>query len=168
VIQRYDLEQGRLALRLCCVVQPDALALGEDSVWAVERYDEQVVRLDPETGAVRAEISFGAPRPPGLNFRGNPILTAAVIGEGGVWVSDFIDGVVWWIDPRTNSVKRTISVGSAGAIDVGFGSIWVANRVDGTVSRIDPSSGRIVARIKVAERVGALAVGEGGVWVAVP
>jgi peptide/nickel transport system substrate-binding protein len=69
---------------------------------------------------------------------------------------------------RTNSVKRTISVGSAGAIDVGFGSIWVANRVDGTVSRIDPSSGRIVARIKVAERVGALAVGEGGVWVAVP
>jgi DNA-binding beta-propeller fold protein YncE len=104
----------------------------------------------PKQGPFGPRFHLGAPRPPGLNFRGNPILTAAVTGEGGVWVSDFIDGVVWWIDPRTNSVKRTIDVGSAGAIDVGFGSIWVANRVDGTGSRIDPSSGRIVARIKVA------------------
>jgi class 3 adenylate cyclase len=167
-VQRYDVEAGELSAALCCSVQPDALALGEDALWAIERYDEQVARLDAETGSIQAEIRFGAPRPPGLNFSRNPIMTAAVAGEGALWIADLLDGVVWQIDARTNSVKRTIDVGGAGAIDIGAGSVWVANRVGGTVSRIDPESGRIVKRIKVAKQVGDLVAGKGVIWVTVP
>ncbi len=167
-IQRYDVEAERLAPPVCCSVQPDALAFGEGALWAVERYDEQVVRLDPETGAIQGEIPIGAPRPPGQTFRRSPILTDAVAGEGSVWVVDSLQGGVWQIDPLKNSVKRTIQVGAGARFaSLGLGSLWVANPADGTVTRIDPS-GQIISRIKVAEHVGDLVIAGGAVWVGIP
>jgi class 3 adenylate cyclase/streptogramin lyase len=167
-IQRYDVERERLTRAFCCSVQPDALAFGEGALWAVERYDEQVTRLDPETGAIEAEIPIGAPRPPGGTFGPNPVLTGAVAGEGSVWVVDSMRGEVWQIDPVRNSVRRTIDVGpGARFVTLGFGFVWVANPTTGMVIRIDPS-GRVVKRIKVAAHVGDLVKARRSIWVAVP
>jgi hypothetical protein len=82
MIQRFEVGTERLAPAICCEVTPDALALGEGALWAIERYDEQVVGLDPDTGSIRAAIPFGAPRPPGRNFLGAEVISVAAAGLG--------------------------------------------------------------------------------------
>jgi class 3 adenylate cyclase len=167
-LQRFDTESGRLGPTICCDVGADALAVGGDALWAVERYDQQIVRLDPDTGAIQAKVPFGAPLPPGRNFLGTEVLSAAVASEAGAWIVDSVKGQVWQIDPVQDTVVRTISVGAgAKAIALGFGSVWVANPVTQTVLRIDPSSGRVIRRIKVAARLAGIATAGGAVWVAV-
>jgi class 3 adenylate cyclase len=168
-IVRYDPGRGRIGTVVCCSVAADAIALGEGALWGVERDDQLVLRMDPESGSIEAKIPFGAPRPQGRIFLRPEVVSAAATGEGGVWVVDSLEGVVWQIDPVQDSVKRTISVGvGAKSVTTGFGSVWVANTVTGTVTRIDPKSGRIVKRIKVATRLGEIAVAGNGVWVGVP
>ncbi|HEY3071097.1 MAG TPA: adenylate/guanylate cyclase domain-containing protein [Gaiellaceae bacterium] len=167
-IQRFDPESGRLGPTICCDVGPDALAVGGDTLWAVERFDQQIVRMDPDTGSTQAKIPLGAPLPPGRNFLGSEVLSAAVASQAGAWVLDSAGGQVWQIDPVQNTVVRTISVGAgAKAIALGFGSVWVANPVTQTVLRIDPSSGGVIRRIKVAARLAGIATAGGAVWVAV-
>src|SRR6266540_3361714 len=167
-VQRFDTESGRLGPTICCDVGADALAVGGDALWAVERYDQQIVRLDPDTGAIQAKVPFGAPLPPGRNFLGTEVLSAAVASEAGAWIVDSVKGQVWQIDPVQDTVVRTISVGAgAKAIALGFGSVWVAIPVTQTVLRIDPSSGRVIGRIKVAARLAGIATAGGAVWVAV-
>jgi class 3 adenylate cyclase len=167
-LQRFDTESGRLGPTICCDVGADALAVGGDALWAVERYDQQIVRLDPDTGAIQAKVPFGASLPPGRNFLGTEVLSAAVASEAGAWIVDSVKGQVWQIDPVQDTVVRTISVGAgAKAIALGFGSVWVANPVTQTVLRIDPSSGRVIRRIKVAARLAGIATAGGAVWVAV-
>jgi streptogramin lyase len=148
---------------------PDALALGEGALWVVERDDQQVTRIDQDTGTVETTIPIGAPRVQPLNFRRPEVQTTLAAGEGGVWVVDAIEGLVWQIDPIRNVVERTISVGrGAKGVAVAFGSVWVANPVLGTIFRIEPSSGRIIRRIKVADHVGGIAAAGDSIWVGVP
>ncbi len=50
------------------------------------------------------------------------------------------DNTVSRIDPSTNQVVQTVSVGGGPAgVATGGGAVWVANGLDGTVSRIDPN-----------------------------
>jgi len=166
---RFEPSSRRFDPIICCGVVVDALTLGEGALWVVERDDQQVLRIDPDSGAVKATIPIGAPRLQPLNFRRPEVQTAVVAGEGGVWVVDAVEGLVWQIDPIQNAVKRTISVGAgAKAVAVGLGSVWVANAVTGTIYRIEPSSGHVTKRIKVAASVGGIAVAGNGVWVGVP
>jgi class 3 adenylate cyclase/streptogramin lyase len=166
---RFDPEDGRIGPVVCCSVVADAIAFGEGALWAVERDDQLVARMDPDTGAVEEEIPFGAPLPPPRTFLPPAFVSAAAAGEGGVWVVDSIEGLVWQIDPVQNSVKRTIPVGAgAKLVTTGFGSVWVGNAVTGTVTRIDASSGRVLRRIKFAARLHDLAVADDAVWVSVP
>jgi class 3 adenylate cyclase/streptogramin lyase len=168
-VLKVDLRSRRYGPDVCCSIEPAAPALGEGALWIVERDDQQVDRLDPDTGVVETTIPIGAPRLQPLNFRRPPVQTTAAAGEGGVWVVDSVEGLVWQIDPVQNNVKRTISVGvGAKGVAVGLGSVWVANPVSGTVYRIDPSSGDVIKRIEVAAHVGGIAVAGGSVWVGVP
>ena len=49
------------------------------------------------------------------------------VGLGSVWVANSVDGTVSRIDPRTNTVVKTITVGgSPQAIAVGGGKVWVS------------------------------------------
>ena len=72
------------------------------------------------------------------------------------------------IDPSTDSVKTTITVGSRPrGVAWGDGSIWVANGGDGTFSRVDPQTNRVVATIAVGQSPQALVATAGAVWVSV-
>jgi class 3 adenylate cyclase/DNA-binding beta-propeller fold protein YncE len=166
---RFEPSGRRFDPIICCEVVVDALTLGEGALWVVERDDQQVVRMDSDSGDVEATIPIGAPPLQPLTFRRSEVRTAMAAGEGGVWVVDAVEGLVWQIDPVQNLVKRTISVGAgAKAVAIGFGSVWVANGVTGTVLRIDPSSGRVIKRIKVAARLAGIATAGGAVWTGVP
>jgi class 3 adenylate cyclase/streptogramin lyase len=168
-IVSFDPQRRQFGSAVCCGVVADAIALGESALWVVEREDEQVVRMNPDTGSIETTIPIGAPRLQGLTFRRPEVQSAVAAGESGVWVVDAVEGLVWQIDPVQNRVKQTISVGAgAKAVAIGFGSVWVANGLTGTVSRIDPSSGHVIKRIKVAARLAGIATAGGAVWVGVP
>ena len=129
-----------------------ALAYGVGSLWAIGV--RSIDRLDPATGARVARIAVTA---------GD--LPFAASGSG-VWLADNGEGVVVRVDPRLNTVSRTIDVaGRPSAVTVGAGAVWAA--VDnGTVVRIDPLTNETAA-IEVGGRPRGVAVAAGLVWVTV-
>jgi YVTN family beta-propeller protein len=70
---------------------------------------------------------------------------AAQPGFGSMWVSNGFDGTVTRIDPRDNTVLRTIKVGPGPyQIAPAGGGVWVATQ-DAAV-KIDPATNQVVAR----------------------
>ena len=64
-----------------------------------------------------------------------------------VWVADTHDGKVFRIDPATNKIVATITVGPTGNsgpnwLGSGFGSIWVSVPNAASIVRIDPITER--------------------------
>lgn len=130
------------------------IAFGEGSVWVAAWSSGccgTVVRLDPQTGAVKQTIKTAAPGP-------------LLVDGGRVWLAL---GNLVEIDARDNLVAGSIDLGAA---PVGLakdrGSLWVAVD-DGRVVRIEPESGRVVQTIRVGGKPSGIAVGGDTVWVAV-
>ena len=114
------------------------------------------MKVDPATGAVSKEIPVG----------GIPRFLA--VGEDAVWVMNQQDATVSRIDPKTDSVVATISVGAmpieGGDIAVGGGSVWV-RVTDSLIARIDPKTDRVVARYGPSAGSGSVAADSSAVWV---
>lgn len=141
----------------------DGLAIGEGAVWVASGADDRVLRLDPVTGRVIAQIPIAAvPRvrvasPYGL-----------AVGDGSVWVTDALADTVSRIDPTVNAVTATIKVGRRPTrLAIGQRAVWVLNAGEGTVSKIDPTTTAVTATIAVGSDVTGIAAGLGGVWVTV-
>jgi YVTN family beta-propeller protein len=120
--------------------------------------------VDPGSNKIVGEIAVGQ-RP-----------AAVAVGDGSVWVANAGSGTVMRIDPRTRQVVAIIGIGQpASSLAVTTHAVWVGNGSAGTVSRIDPSSNTVVGdpvdlrgpNPVVPNGVQSLAVGEGGLWVAV-
>jgi class 3 adenylate cyclase/streptogramin lyase len=163
-VYRIDTDTERV--RRISGLQVEGLAARPDVVWAVERQDEAITRLDPATGEVEKSIPFGAPRPP---HSAETLRSDAEADERGLWVSDSLDGKVWRLDARTDQLVGSTSAGR-GVRDLasGAGGVWVSSPLDGRVLRLDAKTGEQVASVDVGESVAGLAVGDGRVWVAVP
>lgn len=86
-----------------------------------------------------------------------------------VWVSNAPKNSVSRLDPKTNKVLSTITVGKepGSGLATGFGSLWVPNCGDSTVSRIDLKTAVVSATVPctIADSEGGLATGAGSVWV---
>ncbi len=108
------------------------------------------------------DISVSDPIPVG---RG-PLRVAT--GDGEVWVTSAPDGTLSKIDPRTAAVDGApLQVGAGvSGVAVGAGSVWVSSPPTGSVIRVDPDSDRVLARIDVGGRPGAIVYGGRRVWVA--
>jgi serine/threonine protein kinase len=92
------------------------------------------------------------------------------VGQDGVWVTSAREGRLKQLDPETPglglagpSLQLTRGVSGVAA---GAGSVWVSSPRDGEVLRIDPEQRRVVDRIPVGGRPGAIVSGGGRVWVA--
>jgi virginiamycin B lyase len=90
-------------------------------------------------------------------------------GYGSVWVSKIDTSTLLRIDPATNKVVATITVGSQPelGIGIGFGSVWIADTKDRTLTQIDPAANKIVRTIPVNipdETEGSIGLGEGSIW----
>jgi virginiamycin B lyase len=137
------------------------LAVTPDGIW-VSEFDENVVlRVDPKSGSVVAKIESG-PNPAGLGG-----------DHAAIWATNHRGGSVSHIDPATNKVVASVSVGDPGPggpheIGLGLGSVWVSAGKAGTVVRIDPRSNRIQAAINVpsgASACSGFAIDDTAVWV---
>jgi hypothetical protein len=136
---------------------PEGVAIGEGAVWVVTLDDDtesaDLVRLDTTSGDTVARIPL--PSYPGWEFGGAGITT----GLGSVWVTGWSDAhpsgaVVHRIDPATNSLARTIDVGTGGAADlwVDGSGIWVlASRGPDSMRlyRLDPDTFVVVATVEL-------------------
>jgi DNA-binding SARP family transcriptional activator/ABC-type branched-subunit amino acid transport system substrate-binding protein/streptogramin lyase len=142
---------------------PAAVAAGEGGVWVVDG-SETLLRLNPETGAVVAELELGRP------------LNGVAAGLGSVWAVSGPEATVIEVDPRAGRIVAEIELvalpDSASpfpiAVDVGEGAVWALNGNTATVTKIDPTLRGVEATIPigVGRNPTALAVADGAVWVA--
>lgn len=184
----------RVEARFDVIGGPDWLAEADGSLW-VKADDGRVVRLDPATNEIQAEIQAGSD---------TETCQGLGAGAGDVWTCDERDLVR--IDPMTNGVAATVPVDKfydSGQIPVAFDHAWVlagdgstlvgvrddavdvehdlgvrctgiaADEValwaacieDGTAIRIDPETGEVTDRIQGLEGARIVSVGFGNVWV---
>jgi len=144
-----------LKVRTSPLPPPDwgPIAIGLGAVW--ESVEYHIYRLDPTGSKVLGSISF----PPGQ--------VPMLVVDGFLWAVNTSVGVLAQIDPRSDTIVRTVTVGnSPSGIAFGDGSIWVSSQ-DGTVIRIDPETASAQATIRVGGTPQDVAVGFGRVWVAV-
>jgi len=160
-LQRIDLKTNKVAATL-----PVGPALSEggitataDSVWMLSDMKGTLLRIDPETNRVVADLEV----PSGSSV--------VVLGEDkAIWVVSTGKSQVVRIDPNTNLITDRVSVGpNPRFTTVGAGSIWTLNQGDGTVSRIDVKTKKLVTNIAVGVPGGGgeIAFGEGYVWLTV-
>jgi streptogramin lyase len=133
------------------------VTLGHGAVWITTGSDGRVLRVDPDSNTVTAEINVGA----------GPVTNLAV-SEDAVWASANSDLVR--IDPATNEVvARLRSQRPFGDVAFADGALWIiagANK-EGEVWRIDPETAEVQQRISLANPSGwnEIAAREGAVWV---
>jgi YVTN family beta-propeller protein len=108
------------------VPQADWITPSADALW-VSGESNEVVRLDPATGAITAHIPVGH----------NPLASAWIAGE--LWVPNIDDGTISVIDPATNAVRTTFPAGTGTlAVTETAGDAWVSASNDGEIWRIRP------------------------------
>jgi YVTN family beta-propeller protein len=114
-----------------------------------------LVRIDPDTGRVA-----GRTKVPGY-----PQAVAA--SDGGIWMGDFRQGVLWRYDPATKALQRITSNGEPRDIAAVGDQVYVAvdgNAFTGLVARYDATTGE--RRDSLDLLACAVASGEGVVWAA--
>jgi Tol biopolymer transport system component len=163
-----------------------SVAYGDGSVWVAASnndgsLDGRIIRIDPETHEVQADIPVDAI--PDWEVGGG----AMVIDDGSLWVTGGIDAsgsagptdaAVLQIDTSTNQVVRTVELGETHGADLTFldGALWVLLFGDENIDhemevvRVDPATGEDTARIpletmwahSIVAAQGRLVVLEGG------
>lgn len=136
---------------------PQAIALGDGSLWAAAFDDGSIWRIDLDSGdPVGDPIELGEAFPSALAY-----------GFGSLWVTDVVDDTLLRIDPDTGEVEQTITVGdSPTGIAIDEYGVWVANFNDSTVSHIDPQTNEAVGEaVVVGGKPGGIAAGDGYIWV---
>jgi streptogramin lyase len=144
-----------------------SVAYGEGSVWVAASnadgsFGGRILRIDPETHKVRAEIPVDAI--PTWEVGGG----AMVFADGDLWVAGDLeatgafdepgggsDAAVVRIDTTTNVAEETFGLGGTNAADLVFldGDLWVLVFGDETVDhvmevlRLDPATGEVGTRI---------------------
>jgi DNA-binding beta-propeller fold protein YncE len=92
----------------------DDVAYGQGALWALDRPDGTLWRIDPGPRPVSRTIPVGIGA------------SSVAYGEGSVWVANGLEGTVLRIDPAANRIVQTIGVGDVPrAIALGDGVAWV-------------------------------------------
>ncbi|MEA2520494.1 MAG: hypothetical protein QOI81_140 [Actinomycetota bacterium] len=119
-----------------------AVEEGFGSLWVAgsNGHSQQILRLDPATGAV--QHLFPAKQLEAHEWGG----AALAIGGGMVWAAAGSEGVDQ-IDPTTNTISLLpVSTGSVGDVAFDQGSVWVNTFVDKgryAIASLDPATGEV-------------------------
>lgn len=114
-----------------------------------------LLRIDPATNQIAG---------PAITVGKDP--RAVAVGEGSVWVANAGDNTVVRLDPATGRGQATIAVGRQPrgvALGGGVPGVWVITF--NQVWEVDPLSNNVVRTSNLGEPTGAVATGEGAVWV---
>jgi DNA-binding SARP family transcriptional activator len=129
----------------------NGIAYGAGSIWVTSPEENEVIRVNPATGAVLARIPVRTPF--WLSY-----------GNGGLWTTSDVDGVER-IDPATNTVAAIAPVPEPiDEVVVGGGFAWATNPPKGSVYKMD-RSGRIVATYETGDGAREPSYSDGKLWV---
>jgi YVTN family beta-propeller protein len=141
--------------------QPTAIAVSRRYVWAVNRLDETISRIDRESGEIRTIGGLTAP-------------WSIALGPGNtLWIGSAASTFVQSFDAETLLFAERVRVpGAPGAfIAVDGDTLWVSQPVlgaePGSVSRVSLTLKRVVRRYILNDYTVELAVGKDAVWVGV-
>ncbi|HUF84886.1 MAG TPA: protein kinase [Acidimicrobiia bacterium] len=162
IVVRLDRRTGKVTDRIDVGVVPDDIVAAATGVWvsdfgdrAFADYNAVLVRVDPATNAVAAEIDIGG--------------GSLALADDAVWLSDPRAGTVSRIDATTDQITGVLDFRAVFADDpldiaVGEGAVWVTH--SSGLARIDPATNVVVADVDLGSETQAVAAGVGGVWVA--
>jgi streptogramin lyase len=135
------------------------VALHDDCVWATSSGARlAMVGIDSLNNQVAASVAL-------------PVFPSAVMStaDGTLWIASVVDSAIVRIDPLTQGVIASISVLGASHLAAGDDAVWATSRARdstaGSVVRIDWHTNRVVAQVKLGSQPGAIAFGEGSLWV---
>jgi DNA-binding beta-propeller fold protein YncE len=137
-------------------------AVGFGSLWLAVARDNQLVRLDAETGKVQDVISFPYS------------LMSVVVSKGAVW-ADMVPGngapdVLLKIDPKTGQTLKSVPY-PYGIISMTASpnALWVAARRRARIQSVDLETGQVTRTLQVGRnRSEDIAYHRGAVWAATP
>jgi hypothetical protein len=120
-----------------------SLAVGGGAVWLTNG-SENLVRIDPETGAMRA-------------VRADRRLDGVAASGASVWALSSRSASVLRVDPRDARVTDTISIAARSGAEAPFPvaiaatsrAVWVLNGNTATVTQIDPQTLAVVTTIPI-------------------
>jgi len=115
----------------------------------------KLVRIDPRSNTVASDVAV--PGDPGN----------LVVTPGGIWLADFVAGVLWRYEPASGGLQRITSNGEPRDLAAVGNNVYVGadgEFLSGIVSRYDAVSG--VRRDSVELLACAMGAGEGVVWAA--
>jgi streptogramin lyase len=142
---------------------PAWLAFAHDSLWFARMTDGVLVRYDPATESVVAEIQ--------LEVSDRPMAIAA--DATSVWVANQLAGTVSQVDIATETVNQTIDLHDGGPADPGPSGVavlgdqlWVSEHRADSVARIDLTTGEITRRCLGTPDPGRIAATSTDVWIA--
>jgi hypothetical protein len=127
-----------------------------DAIWAC--VDEGMVRIDPATNAIAAEIAFSAPQ----------VYSRPAVGPDAIWAlrGAIVADSVARIDPATNTVTGTFSLDAAvTSLAYGFDALWATDMLAGYLLRIDTTSGEVTEHAADLPSPFIVTTGAGSVWV---
>ena len=145
-----------------------------------------ILAQPPQTPPAAPPMKKGGPRvpkpgvsTPGVKREITTITPVAVFTTGGtpdwqvltadsLWVANGPMNSVHRLDPKTNEIAATITVGKkpCSGLTEAFGSVWSPSCGDKTVARIDEKSNTVVATIPVGpgESEGGIAASDDAIW----
>jgi hypothetical protein len=120
-----------------------------------------VIKLDPETGDVIAQVPLTAP-------------TAIAFDGSNMWVSTVGDGLTTQdslveIDPATNSIKSTIPIGfdhTPREIVYDGTYLWLSAHLSSRLIKFDVASKSVITQLVVADQPSAMVFDGQSIWVA--
>ena len=138
------------------------MVFGASSLWASDVQHTKLLRIDPKTNRVLAQIRIGKP----LDFVDDQdqVDGWVAVGDGFVWATDQWHNRVVRINPATNRVVASIRVASPWDIAVSDGAVWVPQFEPYAVARIAEATNKIAKRIPATGPT-AVAAGAGSIWV---
>lgn len=131
------------------------LAAGFGSIWVPSCGSHSLVRLNPATGKIQAEM----PVDPADSEGG------ITVGAGSVWIAIDKKGVLARIDPQSNRVVAQIAIPSGSFVPAfADGAVWITSTEHNLLTRVDPQSNKVVTSIAIGPQPRFLTVGDGSVW----
>jgi hypothetical protein len=129
VVARIDIATNKVVARIPAGNRPVNVAAGEGAVWAWN-HDQQVVRIDPSTNTVAAEINGISPT----------LGVGIAVGGGFVWAA--VPAGIGRIDPATNEIVDVIPIGAGDYIDLAWfdGERWASSVNRNLVYRLAPET----------------------------
>jgi len=131
------------------------LAAGFGSIWVPSCGSHSLVRVDPQTGKIQAEIPVGPADSEG----------GITVGAGSVWMARDKKGVLTRIDPQTNKVATEITIPSGSfAPTFADGGVWITSTEHNLLTHVDPQSNQVVTSIPIGPQPRFLTAGAASVW----